>query len=398
MGVVCGRLLGRGSSRIRASELDLSRVPGWDARGPVGVLQLSPEIEVDRGPALVDLEIQPSVASPLTETEIDFRRSLDPSYTAPPTQLVRIERGYVETSMCVALTPDFKFVRDSVRKVRTAEKKGYEIHGAELTLPDRPVAVVDFPAALVGLPYSHNYFHWMFEAVGRFLAAREFLPIDVRLLVHPGARPFELDALVAAGVSRESIFELPADHLVAFPVLYVPPSGVSFPRADSALPDGRPQHLVPFVVDALRALSRPGLGRRRRLYVSRAEAKFRRVVNDDEVLATLAGHGFSSVPAASLSVDDQIELFSQANAVIAVHGAGLTNAVFGAPGSTLIELQPTGIDSVLFRNLATICGFDYLEVVCHTVMKDGSVDALHADVWVDCAHLDTVLARRLPPL
>ena len=69
----------------------------------------------------------------------------------------------------------------------------------------------------------------------------------------------------------------------------------------------------------------------KRLYVTRQGTSRRRIANHDELLATLTRHGFCQVAPEHLSVREQIALFGQAEAVIGVHGAGLTNAVFSAP-------------------------------------------------------------------
>jgi len=127
--------------------------------------------------------------------------------------------------MCVALSPRFGFVRDSMRKrPGQMKKKGYVVHETgELTFPDREVVSVDFPAVHIGLPFQRNYFHWMFEGIGRLLIAREFIPRDIRIAVRPQGMPFESETLAAFGIAPAAVFELPPRHLVQFSELYVPP-------------------------------------------------------------------------------------------------------------------------------------------------------------------------------
>jgi Glycosyltransferase 61 len=374
------------SSLIRVRELAVSSAPSWNEGGPVEVLEFSPPIEVDRRSALVEATVQPGVSSNLV------RAGLAPgpsdSFEAPAARLVRLEDGMVETRMCVAMSPRFGFVRESVRQGRVRlQRGGYVVHETgELTFPDRETMSVDFPAVHVALPYERsNYFHWMFEALGGLLIARKFLPRDGRVVVRLGLEPFEAETLAAVGIAPDSVFVLPPDRVVHFPELYVLPR----PFRKSAP--------APIVASALRGLAqvRPDSAGPRRLYVTRSMASRRRIVNHDEVLVTLERHGFSEVAAEGLSVSEQIALFAQAEAVIGVHGAGLANAVFSAPGTLLIELQPERRESIqlLYWNVAAISGLRYVRIICKSLTR-----RRHSDLEVDCSHLDAVLRRRLPML
>jgi capsular polysaccharide biosynthesis protein len=287
--------------------------------------------------------------------------------------------------MCVAVSPGFGFVGDSRRQSRKKMRaEGYVFHdGGDLTLPNRQVVAVDFPAVHIGLASRRNYFHWLFEGLGRFLIVRDLLPDDARVAVSPGLAAFEAETLALVGVAPEAVFELPPGRIVQFSQLYVPSRSV-----------GRDWALLPMVANALRELAGRRTVRHRRLYVTRVAAQDKRIVNDADVMATLTRHGFVEVQAERLSVREQIEIFSQAEAVIGAHGAGLTNAVFSAPGTLLIELQAPELGKAepIFWNMAAISGLRYVQVVCKAIPPGGR----HSDIEVDCSHLDAVLRRRLP--
>ena len=360
----------------------MSSAPGWDQGAPVGVLELWPSVEVDRLASLVETTVQPGVSSSVEQRRLASMAGA--SYPTPAGRLVRLKDGMLETRMCVAVSPHFGFVRESMRKKpREMEEVGYAWHETgELTFPDRPAVSVDFPAIDVALPYRHNYFHWMFEALGGLLTAREFLPRDGRVIVRLGLEPFEAETLAALGIAPDSVFVLPPDHVVQFPELYV------LPRT---LTTGV---LAPVVANVLRGLVqvRADSARPSRIYVTRKTAERRRIVNDDEVLATLMRHGFVEVSAEGLSVQEQTSLFAQAEAVIGVHGAGLTNAVFSAPGTLLIELQADFRKMrPLYWNVAASFGLRYIQVVCKSL-----TGRKNSDIEVDCLHLDALLQRQLP--
>ncbi len=365
------------SSLIRVPELDASSAPSWNDGGPLGVLEFSPPLEVDRSSVLVEATVQPGV------TSTPSKREPSDSFEAPAVRLVRVEDALLETRMCVVASPRFGFVRESVRQGRRKlERAGYVVHETgELTFPEREAVSVDFPAVHVALPYEqHNYFHWTFEALGGLLIAREHLPRDARVVVRLEPASYEAETLAALGFDPESVFLLPRERVIRFPELYVLPR----PFGKSAP--------APIVANALRGLvqAEADSTRTRRLYVGRSSR--RRIVNDDELRLTLEQHGFSEVSAEDLSVAEQIAMFAQAEAVIGVHGAGLANAVYCAPGTLLIELQPERREGLqlLYWNMAAVSGLRYTRIVCRSLTR-----RLHSDLEVDCSHLDAVLSRQV---
>ena len=76
----------------------------------------------------------------------------------------------------------------------------------------------------------------------------------------------------------------------------------------------------------------------RRVYITRRGEPLRRVENENQVVDVLTGYGFETIDAAELSFCDQIRLFAQCEALVSVHGAGLTNCVFMPPGRRVLEL------------------------------------------------------------
>jgi capsular polysaccharide biosynthesis protein len=87
----------------------------------------------------------------------------------------------------------------------------------------------------------------------------------------------------------------------------------------------------------------------RRLLIVRDDAK-RAFVNQSEVAERLLELDFEPVAPERLSVEQQRELFSQAEIVIGVSGAGLANLVFCRPGTRVVEIQPSLGRGIWVRN------------------------------------------------
>ena len=100
---------------------------------------------------------------------------------------------------------------------------------------------------------------------------------------------------------------------------------------------------------------------RRRLYITRRTAR-RRVINESELEPILARYGFEVVEAENLSLAEQIQLFSQAEAIAGPHGAGLTNIVFAPPGCKVFELFAETCVRPMYYQLADVIGLIFFLV------------------------------------
>ena len=77
----------------------------------------------------------------------------------------------------------------------------------------------------------------------------------------------------------------------------------------------------------------------RRIYISRERRGHGKISNEDELFRELALIGFEKVTPETLSFDEQIATFQQAEWIIGAHGAGLTNVIFSRPGCKVIEIR-----------------------------------------------------------
>jgi capsular polysaccharide biosynthesis protein len=124
----------------------------------------------------------------------------------------------------------------------------------------------------------------------------------------------------------------------------------------------------------------------RRLYVSRADAAARRVVNEAEVMALLEPHGFETIVPGQLPYDAQIAAFKQASHVIAPHGAGLSHLVLCPPDAHVLEIFHPLYGTASFGAQADAAGLRYAAMVA----RDWDSDAPQ---WNDPAVLGSGSGR-----
>lgn len=101
---------------------------------------------------------------------------------------------------------------------------------------------------------------------------------------------------------------------------------------------------------------------RKRIYISRSNAKTRRILNEQELLPLLANYNFELIRAEELSYQQQVQLFYNAEAVIAPHGAGLTNLLFSEQCKVL-EFHPADLVKTHYFLLCKGLRFSYASII-----------------------------------
>jgi capsular polysaccharide biosynthesis protein len=101
----------------------------------------------------------------------------------------------------------------------------------------------------------------------------------------------------------------------------------------------------------------------RRIYVSRADASMRRVVNEAELVALLDKRGFETLLPGEFGLMDQLRAFAEAEVVLGPHGAGLAN-LCASSRATVIELQREGDFRACYFAQANAQGLEYWYLLC----------------------------------
>jgi capsular polysaccharide biosynthesis protein len=116
------------------------------------------------------------------------------------------------------------------------------------------------------------------------------------------------------------------------------------------------------------------------IYIRRPAA--RRVDNAAEIEEAVTKLGFTVHEMKGLSAAEQITLFRGAAFVIAPHGADLSNLLFCAPGTRVIELSPDVHFRYFFAQVSDKLGLSHAVLPCANVA--GNFDG---DMHVDRARL-----------
>lgn len=215
--------------------------------------------------------------------------------------------------------------------------------------------------------WQGSYFHWFIDCLPRLLAAEDHqrrTGRPVRLLVPQDLRPWQRQSLALMGWQEEML--IPLRPVTIHRSVAVDELIACCARGAGRSPQAPGDAMVPAVIRTLRSrfeaavpsAAHPDAGPRR-LYVSRADAPFRRVVNEEEVMGALAPLGFERLELAALSLEEQILAFRSASHIVAAHGAGLTNLLHARQARVLEIFQPDHGIRPDFLQIAAIHGLAY---------------------------------------
>jgi hypothetical protein len=253
---------------------------------------------------------------------------------APPLFVAAIPGGRVYGDAGAAIAPDGRLLVDTAGihpLLPFREREGHAIWRVSAFSP--PAALHGQVAVLAAWHAGWNYFHWMFNVLPRLellrLAGIGLSAVDLFVVNRPRL-PFQHETLARLGlIGTRLLFADEGLHARADTLLVT--SSLRFSG-----------HYTPCVLAFLRRefLAEGGTApaARTRLYVSREDARHRRLVNEAECLDVLRPLGFEKVTLSGMAVRDQAMLFSGAAVIVAPHGAGLANLVFCGPRTTVVEL------------------------------------------------------------
>ncbi len=109
-----------------------------------------------------------------------------------------------------------------------------------------------------------------------------------------------------------------------------------------------------------------------KIIISRSDATRRRILNHEELINKLAPEGFKSYELSRLTFEETITMFSEADVVVAPHGAGLASTVF-SQNCKIVEIFGYNIRPIFYM-LAQNLDNDYGFVVGDFNGQDISVD------------------------
>jgi len=203
-----------------------------------------------------------------------------------------------------------------------------------------------------------NYYHWLVDALPRV-----FWLWDPHVKAAAGSHVVLYTRRFDAGPLRQLLEAILPDYVEVrrcdAQTTITGPAYLHLPQLSRDLCGWLPPAYLRRFRDAVDGLW-PGAGAvgTRGVYIMRALASKRRVLNERELCETLRPLGIEAIAAEELSIPLQVRFFSHSTLVLAPHGAGLTNILFSRK-CRVVELFP-GPALGHYRELSRALGHDYV--------------------------------------
>ena len=241
---------------------------------------------------------------------------------------------------------------------------------------------------------ANGFFHWFCDELPKLeaLLASAGGELERRTLLIPAMADFSYlrpslepygirDLRVLSGRERARCADL----------LWVPPAaptGNYRPHLMRSIRDRFRRHFGAPAADGADGADAPA---GRRLFISRAEAPWRKIANEADLAPALERYGFERVVMERLSLAEQVRLVSEAQVVAGNHGAGLTHILWMNPGTRVLELRRRGDrENNCYYSLAQELGVDYYYQLCDAAVE--GEDTHTVDFIADPTEFEGLLA------
>jgi hypothetical protein len=230
----------------------------------------------------------------------------------------------------------------------------------ELKIDRLPMTVNTTVAVLLcGQVGHYNYFHWLYDVLPRLQLIEGFVGRDecVKVLLPQLALPFQKQSLDLLGLQPSNV---------------ITSTDCSFIQARKLITTTHPIHTSwhppAWTIDFLRSRFLPAVSDASagsRIYITRGDSSNGRVLlNEATLLKALENLGFQSLTLSELNLADQIAIFSRAQVVVGVHGAGLTNLTFCRPGTKVYELACEQYPNTIFEAISDHLSLEHHYILC----------------------------------
>jgi len=223
---------------------------------------------------------------------------------------------------------------------------------------------------------SPTYFHWMTDCLPRIWEGLERDPKAPVLL------PYSYQSLAFVNESLEliggEVLFFKSNQNLQVSTLILTTWTASFPNFNLKLTQ-KPREKLSF---------KTASESWRKVYISRKLANKRKAHNETEVELILKKLGFEIIYMENLNLRQQIQLMGESKILVSLHGAALTNMLFLAPNTKVLELRNRDdATAQCYFNLAAALGLPYY----YTLNNGDSSETIITDFTIDVDALRTAL-------
>ena len=185
---------------------------------------------------------------------------------------------------------------------------------------------------LTGGGGNNNYFHWMFDVLPKIGIFEIFNDIKkINYFLCPNLNSWQLKTLYLLGIKKnQCLSSVNFRHIQANNIITTPHPWL---KSKNIIKDM--ENIPPWINTWLREKfikKRSNKKFPKKIFIDRSDSNSnsRYIVNEKEVVNFLHSKGFVSIRLADLKFEDEVKLFYDAEMVVGLQGAGLTNLIYGS--------------------------------------------------------------------
>jgi hypothetical protein len=237
--------------------------------------------------------------------------------------------------------------------------------------------------------WSAGYFHWLADVLPRLFTMKERLK-DLVLLLPSQFKELKYVSASLEPFAMGAVEFLDPEEVLRCKSLMVPTQTAPSGHYNDELIQQVGNLLVEFYAD------KPRETPKERIYISRALAPKRKILNEAEVISVLREFDFRIIRTEDHSFAEQVKMASSARYLVSNHGAGLTNMLFMSPGTKVLELRhATDRINNCYFTLASALNLDYFYQSCE---PENAFEEPHtANLRVDLSALKANIELMLNP-
>lgn len=236
---------------------------------------------------------------------------------------------------------------------------------------------VTTPVFSLAAGWQDAFYHWLYEVLPRLYLFEKMHVPNAHYYIAQNTS-FQRESVALLGL--KNVVPTHTCDALRSPLVIVAPS-----------PGPLSAHTVPF----LREKFLPHLTRykeKKRLYISRSDATRRRISNENELTQLLERYGFEKVVMTPYNFREQMELFYNAEMIVAPHGAALSHLAFCDPGTALLEIFSPLYVHPCYWQLSYKAGINYFYLFGEGVFPPDYVDVHQdPDILVDISKVEASL-------
>lgn len=256
----------------------------------------------------------------------------------------------IVSNLGIAVTSNRELILHTYAMLRKRDIKHYDTRLVKsFFYPIRQLKIKN--AILISTEGQNGYYHWLHDSLPKLMGLEDYYRGSYKVIISGFQSKYIIESLEAFGI--EEIVFASARTLILVEEIVIPElvSNIGNTRNEA----------VSFLRSKL--ITKRKILASRKIYISRANSKKRRILNEDEIVEFLISMGFIVYFMEEMSFTHQIEVFSEAAVIVASHGAGLANMIFCSKKTIIIEIFPNNYFEECYQKLSLRMNFKHRVII-----------------------------------